>query len=243
MAKGRTFYATARRCFVSIVYFTTPIRIRAWRSLLVPSTTAWMSASNSNDSSDGKFDDVVIPHREHGYATKPLSWDDLVQIIQVEENLAKLSRSLPQERVYQRYRKNLLNEYQSVYDHILISKFNFERRKDKETGRIVAYPPLSEFDGTVQTTLVPNDFPYCTEDNIEHWILWQLGREISHQDVDSAMLDLRRKLVNVVDILYWRNPPHLKSLPDIDHVHFLCKRKPGADVRPNAEGESTTSSP
>jgi hypothetical protein len=95
--------------------------------------------------------------------------------------------------------------------------------------------------------LVKNDFPYHTADNVEHWILWKLDRKgaaggkhrdreggaraedgsrssITASDLETAKNDLRARLGNVLDVLHWVNPPHLKTVPELDHVHILCLR-------------------
>jgi hypothetical protein len=95
--------------------------------------------------------------------------------------------------------------------------------------------------------LVKNDFPYHTADNVEHWILWKLDRKaaaggkhrdregdaraedgsrssIAASDLETAKNDLRARLGNVLDVLHWVNPPHLKTVPELDHVHILCLR-------------------
>lgn len=162
---------------------------------------------------------VELPDRE--YRVKPLEWSELVNIIR-EGNLHLLSRSIEQETEYQIYRKNLKATWISVYDHILCSKFNFERHEDAN-GLFYAYPPLSEAK-SVQTAVLRNDFPYYLAERIEHWILWKLGGDCDDQDIEDAKRQIQHELGDVDDFLQWINPPHLKSLPDIDHVHLLCKR-------------------
>jgi len=101
--------------------------------------------------------------------------------------------------------------------------------------------------------VVRNDFPYYFEDGIEHWCLWKLGctddanyddndggpedqGEVTEKDIEWAqrqlVLDGNSSLNSavrnrgvIVDTLYWVNPPHLKSVPGIDHAHILCLRK------------------
>jgi hypothetical protein len=152
-----------------------------------------------------------------------------------EQNLAKLSRSLQQEQEYQVYLRDLKRKWRSVYDHILVSKFGFEaQQKEQPRGddasnpwfqrRWQAYPPLTQVKA-VQKVLMRNDFPYNTDEDIEHWVLWKLVENITKEEIDEAKDELRERLGNVVDILHWVNPPHLKSLPDIDHAHFLCLRR------------------
>jgi hypothetical protein len=96
-----------------------------------------------------------------------------------------------------------------------------------------------------------NDFPYYLAQDIVHYILWKLGGgEITDNEIQQAKdrllgsdticlhnlkCDIERskdigELEHVVhtpstitDMLHWRNPPHLQSLPDIDHVHILVR--------------------
>ena len=56
-------------------------------------------------------EDIQVPPREYGYRQEPLAWPELVQIINVEQNLAKLSRSVIQQKVYIIYRRELLKEW------------------------------------------------------------------------------------------------------------------------------------
>ena len=194
---------------------------------------------DDNDNDDG-IDTVMLPYREYGYRSEPFTWDELIQIIEKEKNLAKLSRSIQQERDYQHAMKSIKRQWKSVYDHILHTKFGFEKR-EVETRTIQnnngdglhedtvvlweSYPPLSEIQ-EIQKVLVLNDFPYYNGPGIFHYVLWKIGGEdVSDQDIEEAREELCSKLGDVQDILHWKNPPHLKSLPDIDHIHILCQRR------------------
>jgi hypothetical protein len=93
-----------------------------------------------------------------------------------------------------------------------------------------------------KTIVLRNDFPYYTAENIHHYVLWKLHGICSDDDITQAKEDVKQELelgnyenngdgddgendngqAVVVDCLHWVNPPHLKSLPDIDHVHILC---------------------
>ena len=174
-----------------------------------------------------------IPDREYGYRKTPLTWPELTDIVEVEKNLAKLSRSVEQQRIYIVYRNELLKEWKSVYDHILVSKFNLEQRlvdnPNRSDGRNStlweSYPALSELN-EIKNVLKPNDFPYYTAEGIEHWCLWKVCEDVNDDEIENAKLDLQAKHGDIVSFLSWRNPPHLKSLPDIDHIHILCLRDP-----------------
>jgi len=193
------------------------------------SETSNLSAAAEADRKNNDPTRIHLPVLEYGYRTVPLEWEELRDIIGTGE-LAKLSRCVEDQKEYEIWKRDLKSHWKSVYDYLLCNKFGmegcFERRTDAETGLYCAHPPLSEYAGGTRKALVANDFPYYTTKNVEHWVLWKLGGEpCDDGDIRQAEQDLRAKLGDVVDCLHWVNPPHLKSLPDIDHVHFLCLRR------------------
>ena len=168
----------------------------------------------------GQFQSIPLPKLQYGYQQSPLSWEQLKDLILVEKNLAKLSRSSSQQREYEIFRFCLRVKYQSVLDYILISKFHFDKKLN-EDGRWQAVPSLNDATETCQV-LVLNDFPYFTANGIIHHILWKTKEAILPQDIDQAKEKIRSQM-KAVDSLHWINPPHLQSLPDIDHVHILSR--------------------
>jgi hypothetical protein len=126
----------------------------------------------------------------------------------------------------------MLKEWKTVHDHILVSKFNLSKRlvpnlNATNDGRNEtlweAYPPLSEVT-EVRKVLCRNDFPYYMCDGIEHWCLWKLCKDIEDEEVEEAKEELKRMHGGDLEFLCWRNPPHLKSLPQIDHIHMLIRK-------------------
>lgn len=174
---------------------------------------------------------VRLPKLHHGYRIVPLSWDECYDIIVIQKYIPKLSRSVQQQTIYEIYRYNMLKEWKSVIDQILCTKFNtiFEKRYDNIINKYYSYPLLSDYiktnhNNTVTVTL--NEFPYNMENNIEHYILWKLGNEnITELDISNAKeeISLNNQCYNM-DYIHWINPPHLKSIPDIDHIHILCRK-------------------
>lgn len=237
------------------------------------------TAIDADDNNDNKNDDDDIPYREHGYRSKPFSWDELVRIVNGDErtglqpNLAIFSRSIEVERSYSKAKKEIFQTYETIADHILHSKFGLARHFNATSQRYYVSlpppPPSSESEasesGSTQGTntdsisinnvwevndnprngksivLAPNEFPYYVQDGIEHWVLWKLYDAITEDDVNYA---LRRLAIvagktrsvadstdydgddfSTFDSLWWENPPHLKSLPQINHVHFLIRQR------------------
>lgn len=185
------------------------------------------TTENRNNKEDDD-DDIVLPYREYGYRSEPLTWDELIQIVDKEDNLAKLSRSVEQQKEYIISTREIKRRWRSVYDHILHSKFGFEKRvvESDAQGPVLweTYPPVSEIKDP-RKVLVLNDFPYYNAPGIYHYVLWKIGGNVTDLEIEEAREELCSNLGDVEDLLHWKNPPHLKSLPDIDHIHILCRRK------------------
>lgn len=98
---------------------------------------------------------------------------------------------------------------------------------DNASEKWEAYPSLSQIRST-QKNLCRNDFPYYFVQGIEHWCLWKLCEDVTKSDIQEAVEELRSMdgmRGELLATLHWMNPPHLKSLPEIDHAHILCQRK------------------
>lgn len=165
---------------------------------------------------------VHIPARLRGYRIVPFSWEELDRIIQVTGDLSLLSRSVETQYDYEICMLRLRQEWHSVYDHILCSKFNFSSKLDPDSGLRKA---STEGVRTAQSqrVVVPNDFPYFVQDPIQHWVLWKCGDDACNdEDVEWAKAEVQERIGPVREFMHWINPPHLKSIPDIDHVHILC---------------------
>ena len=173
------------------------------------------------------------------FASKKYEWDELIEIV-ANKKFYMLRRSLEQEQVYRAYTQKLKLEWKTLLDFILCDKFGFmkvsascnERKLIEpllsstlstplsDSHRWEAHRPTNE-DKLLRMVLVKNDFPYFFEDDIEHWILWKLDEDLTKSDIDLTLEDMRREGVKT---LFWINPENLKSLPEIDHAHILCKR-------------------
>jgi len=208
---------------------------------------------NNNDSSKLNFSnseqqDVELPFRKYGYRSTPFSWEELNQIIVKEKNLAKLSRSVSQEQGYQRALVKQRQEWRSTKDKILHSKFNLPMQLDKETQLYFVDETSANQQGQgVLRKLVPNDFPYYCAPGIGHWVLWKYGANsaISSEDIDWAKESLLQlpsstndggNVVEANNMISWENPPDMKSLPEINHVHILLRHNPNANPKLRRKG-------
>ena len=187
------------------------------------------------------------------FATTKKSWDELKEMIETEK-FDNLRRSIKQQKFYQNYRNKVKRSWRSMYDFILHHKFNYDVitvYPEKSVLEDVPFAEYEECEGDIsllpsvqipppgsqwasrpasdkkrikEKVMALNDFPYYLNDEIEHWVLWKIGSNITQEDIDCKMKELHDG-GKYSDVLYWMNPVHLKSLPDIDHVHIVCQRK------------------
>jgi hypothetical protein len=202
----------------------------SWRRSIGPSLCCatfgrpWNELSTQNLASSSLPIDarVQIPAHTRGYRILPFSWEELDRIIQADDDLSSLSRSVETQYDYEISKLLVMQVWYSVYDHILCSKFDFPSKLDPDSG---LRKSRTEDVGTAQShrALLPNDFPYFVQEPIQHWVLWKFGDDVCNtEDVDWAKAELQERIGPVREFLHWINPPHLKSIPDIDHVHILC---------------------
>ena len=193
------------------------------------------STKKDKDSGEVKKKKTLSDGRE--FATIPYSWDELVDIICHKQDVSLLTRSVEQQEIYNAKLKQLKQEWDSMTDYILYSKFQFDKVLSKQTQKWQINHTTTtnkKDEKIVRTRLALNDFPYYFPDHIQHWIYWKLYDNITQEDIDQAKQDLCQKMIIkgddgdiVPETLHWINPPHLKSLPDIDHVHILVNTRAG----------------
>ncbi len=137
-------------------------------------------------------------------------------------NLELLGRSVAQQIQYDEYRNNVLKvEWNSVSDLILCSRFGMEFTLLADNKKMARKPFTPEFQNP-QTRLVRNDFPYYFEDDVLHYILWKINGEVDALDIEKAQGELRAKY-EVIDMVYYINPPYLKSILDVEHAHLVVQ--------------------
>lgn len=165
-------------------------------------------------------------------------------------NLDRLCRSRQQQYDYEVYKqRHIKGKWRSVYDFVLCGKFDRPVGVDTETGLKYAmddddddknHNAATTNEASTKLVVVLNDFPYCLVPQVQHWVLWKLGGgHCTDEEISKAKEEIRLKVLEslalettttnaeresiVVDFLHWINPPHLQSLPDIDHVHILSR--------------------
>jgi len=167
-------------------------------------------------------------------ASKPFTWEQLKEIV-VNGDPTMHSRSMEVQESYVLHSRQVQKEWKSMNDFILHSKFGFEEKVDGH-GKFVSFPSLEQAkrEKRIEKRLLLNEYPYYVCPGIEHWCLWKLGGKVDPHEVEWAERELMgmrdgNDAEYLKDIMSWVNPPHLQSIPDIDHAHFLCLRSNGGD--------------
>ena len=65
---------------------------------------------------------------------------------------------------------------------------------------------------------VPNDFPYNTSPNIEHWICWY-GKDVTPCEIIEKL----QKKNGLSIVTYWKNHSHNMSIQEINHIHVFIE--------------------
>lgn len=222
-------------CFTGTAVSTSSRKIIT--RMFLPNNSNQRNAIDDDDdepiSSDDEDKRIRLPNLKYGYRTEYFVWDELVQIIQVEKDIAKLCRSIAQQRDYEIFKRDTLQQWKSILDYVLCTKFcQIFSPQQQDDGRFVADPPPETVVAATSircdiataqlVQLLLNDFPYYTAPGIEHWVLWKLGAPCTGVEIERAKETLiRDHKFDSNKILHWVNPPNLQSLPNIDHVHII----------------------
>jgi hypothetical protein len=146
-----------------------------------------------------------------------LSWKQVKDII-LAGDLHLLGRSSSQQETYDRFRKQVKEEWETLSDYLFSTKLGYEKTISSSTGKYMAFKPLSSLEKLV---LLPNDFPYNFEDGIIHFILWKVGNVITDDEINDIINQEFNSGSRYSDYAVYINPSHLKSIPDIEHAHIL----------------------
>jgi hypothetical protein len=154
------------------------------------------------------------------------SWEEVHDVIQKRE-FARLGRLEDDFAVYSKFMDEVKKKYVTVGDYILHSKFGYpcvptpiNESDPSETKLAAVVPEHIDNDLIIWTK---NDFPYALEEPIEHYLIW------SHNTLP------KEKILSLIDhnlpnkeFVYWINPPILRSVANVFHVHILARPKPTA---------------
>ncbi len=148
-----------------------------------------------------------------------MSFQEIKDII-ANDKLDVLGRSVEQQEQYDKFCIQVLRkEWCSTADYILHTKFGVPTATCEDHKK-AAIKPFPEEYQTERLVLLENDFPYYFESNVLHYILWKLNGITSTSEISDAIDTLKSKY-SIEDATFFINPPHLKSIPEIDHAHIV----------------------
>ena len=108
--------------------------------------------------------------------------------------------------------------WKSVGDYVRVAKLGFAQRVDAD-GQLCADAAAS--DCTPRTILLPNDFPYNFCAGIHHFVLWKIGGDVLvDAELEAAQASLRASHA-AVEFSIFINPPHMQSIPEVQHAQIL----------------------
>lgn len=155
----------------------------------------------------------VRPYKQYA-----MSFEQLRVVIRTNR-LELLGRSEAAQAEYDSFVNELRLVWRGTGDYLLSSKFNLPSSTDADGKRFIEPSQRN-----TQLSLHKNDFPYHFEPGMEHYVLWKLGQPLEEEEIKAA----RDQLLadeggGAEEALYYVNPPHLKSILDIDHAHIIVK--------------------
>ena len=182
-----------------------------------------------------------------GRCSRRLSWEEVVTLVRANR-LEALGRLDFQLREYSVAKAAMQREYHSVVDRLRERRLGapcraIEGRKKCDWGMEAAggegvataatrpplvrpYEEVTSDDGEVlRVCWYPNEFGYAIEGDVEHHLLWT-DRLL---ETDSRLFQrlLRRHRPEAEwEAVVFINPPELRSIPDLHHIHIFSKRKP-----------------
>ncbi len=145
-------------------------------------------------------------------------WGFLKRIVKRPEEIFLLGREPEDQRKYVEILSETKKKWRSASDLLKVDKFGFA--KIEISGLFASGDPPQDLK-TLQ--IHRNDYPYNFGPSIDHYCLWKFGGPIKAKEIESAMNDLKSE-GRYGKCIYWINPPHLKSIPDVDHAHILAHK-------------------
>ena len=149
---------------------------------------------------------------------REITWTDVKAIVS-SGSLELLGRSAQQQSEYDSWRAQNRLEWQTIGDFILVTKFGQTMAADPVSNKKIA---VSTSHLETRVIISENDFPYNFEAGILHFIIWKNGTALlSTDEIEESLRQILKMNPAAIDSAVYVNPPHLKSIPDIDHAHVL----------------------
>eukprot|EP00210_Caulerpa_lentillifera_P004541 g4333.t1 len=168
-----------------------------------------------------------------GSLRNPLDWKTTKQIVQEGsyESLKLLIRSSDSQQRYRIHRQKLLSEFYSLTDSVKIRILGYDYRMEQEeheTGPVFKKKAVAGVNHLPTVVFTENEFPYFFETGIKHDLLWS-EQELSSSEIESLIAKYKPGF----EVVWFRNPPELQSIPEVWHVHILSKQYNNIQEKPS----------
>jgi hypothetical protein len=131
-----------------------------------------------------------------------------------------LGRSPSQHRTYLDFLTVIKGNFATVADFVLANRIGMPTEFNGSHKKYVPRPFNSTYIG--KSYLLLNDFPYNVTDDVFHFCLWKIDDVVTDDDIQIGIEKLKSlPRGDTFKFLSYINPPHLKSIPDIDHAHII----------------------
>ncbi|KAJ3051337.1 hypothetical protein HK097_007668 [Rhizophlyctis rosea] len=155
----------------------------------------------------------------------PCTWEEILEVKRKfatdETAVYRFCRTDDVLNRYQDWRKEVLDRYDAVADYMKITVLSYPSESNPSTSKLRAITPE---DKSVLSDLVLrlNDFPYATtpSESVLHYVLWSLT------DLpESQIHEILSSKLPQYEHIFFENPPHRKTIPEIQHYHVFARLK------------------
>jgi hypothetical protein len=155
-----------------------------------------------------------------GLCKRQLSFNEIKYYVETNQ-LERLGRLPADLKIYKETLAKIKEEYQSISDFILHSKFKIPLVEGTVNGGSVKKRVVTPTKEDLEKIIFEvNDFPYAKEDDVSQHLIWSM-KPLSEERIISILND---KLPNS-EYVYFINPPHLRSIREVYHVHVFSRKK------------------
>ncbi len=104
--------------------------------------------------------------------------------------------------------------FNSIRDKILIKEFKCKSEVNEANNKLRAIVDET----TPRLLWTENLYPYFFQAGVQHNIVWYLDSKLEKNVLDEY---IRENIGEHREYIYWENPPHLKSIPDLNHYQVI----------------------
>ena len=177
-----------------------------------------------------------------GLCSRRLQWEELVVLVSAGrlEAMGRLDWQLSE---YGESKAAMLREYHSVTDRLRDRRLAAPCRLDEDgrkrcdwtqqqsTQQVEPPPPghpmrveLDDEGRPLRVCWWKNEYGYAIDEGIGHHLVWT-DRYLSPQSRLFQRILSEHKPSDEYELLTFINPPHLRSIPDINHIHVFSRRR------------------